>query len=782
MTTGYKQRGRHSWRKRLGCLALAFLSFTTFSRAQETLTNCSEAGLRAALETGGTFLLACDEPITITQTLLVTRDTTLRSATNLVTIQADPDSTNGIRLFRVSPGVRLTLINLNLTGGRSTAGAAIYNDRGLVSLQNCVISSNQVAGVAGANGRRGGNSSYQTGGKGRSGAAGISAAGGAIYNRLGTVNVNVCVFRSNLAEAGDGGRGGAGGNGYAGGGDGGSGGAGGPARGGAIFNERGSITVSNSAFYFNRVTAGSAGTGGTNGIGPGTSAAGHGGRGGTGAGGAIYNTARTRSSINGVTFLDNAAISGDSAKAGATRGPARNGPSGADALGGAICNYGVNECVNSTFLGNRAKAGAGGDGGDSTITGGKGGRGGYAWGGGIFNSGRAYAWNCTFSDGFAAGGNNSFGGIGGFADGRGGSIGSTHGAHLANGAGVFRLANTLLVNPLGATATYITNTLTVISNAVGTTSAVAFVCVTNIVRSQGLTTFSTNCSAAPFPTNGVNLVNGQFLRFQTNTVSAVRTIGFGGFKDLGGNLATDRSIKLITKNRFSIITNDAGLQAQLELDGGLAPTLALQPGSPAIDAGRSTNCPATDQRGVARPEGEHCDIGAFEFQAGAGPPEILTAPSTNYVQRGVSESFNLTVRGALPLTFQWFRNETIIPGATQATLTIASVGYTDAGAYTLAVSNLLGGALGGPITLKVLANDLTTVIRGDTRVLRWSGQNGIDFTPQYRDAFDEQWLDIASPDVPLHGTGAAIEFADPDPDALIATTREYRVLGKPAAP
>ena len=48
-------------------------------------------------------------------------------------------------------------------------------------------------------------------------------------------------------------------------------------------------------------------------------------------------------------------------------------------------------------------------------------------------------------------------------------------------------------------------------------------------------------------------------------------------------------------------------------DNGV-PTLthALLPGSPAIDAGDDTACSALDQRGVSRPQGAHCDIGAYE--------------------------------------------------------------------------------------------------------------------------------------------------------------------------
>jgi hypothetical protein len=55
--------------------------------------------------------------------------------------------------------------------------------------------------------------------------------------------------------------------------------------------------------------------------------------------------------------------------------------------------------------------------------------------------------------------------------------------------------------------------------------------------------------------------------------------------------------------------------------GVTTPTMALGEGSPAIDAGGSAGCVATDQRGVARPiDGDEdgtatCDIGAFEFQS-----------------------------------------------------------------------------------------------------------------------------------------------------------------------
>jgi Chlamydia polymorphic membrane protein (Chlamydia_PMP) repeat len=49
----------------------------------------------------------------------------------------------------------------------------------------------------------------------------------------------------------------------------------------------------------------------------------------------------------------------------------------------------------------------------------------------------------------------------------------------------------------------------------------------------------------------------------------------------------------------------------LQNNGGFTPTIAIGLHGSAIDHG--SNCPATDQRGVARPQGAACDIGAYEY-------------------------------------------------------------------------------------------------------------------------------------------------------------------------
>ena len=72
------------------------------------------------------------------------------------------------------------------------------------------------------------------------------------------------------------------------------------------------------------------------------------------------------------------------------------------------------------------------------------------------------------------------------------------------------------------------------------------------------------------------------------------------------------------------MSNTNPLLGPLANNGGPTQTFALLPGSPAIDAGNDAVCMAAvgapdygaggfDQRGVTRPHGSHCDIGAFEL-------------------------------------------------------------------------------------------------------------------------------------------------------------------------
>lgn len=63
------------------------------------------------------------------------------------------------------------------------------------------------------------------------------------------------------------------------------------------------------------------------------------------------------------------------------------------------------------------------------------------------------------------------------------------------------------------------------------------------------------------------------------------------------------------------------LNTTLANNGGPTRTHALVSGSPAVNA-VDAGCPppGTDQRGIKRPQGAACDVGAFEFEGGSGTP------------------------------------------------------------------------------------------------------------------------------------------------------------------
>jgi hypothetical protein len=78
------------------------------------------------------------------------------------------------------------------------------------------------------------------------------------------------------------------------------------------------------------------------------------------------------------------------------------------------------------------------------------------------------------------------------------------------------------------------------------------------------------------------------------------------------------------------ITGQAPLLGPLQDNGGLTLTHAPLPGSPVIDKGNPATpgsggnaCPATDQRGVARPIGSRCDIGAVETNLSVYLPLVI---------------------------------------------------------------------------------------------------------------------------------------------------------------
>jgi predicted outer membrane repeat protein len=126
-----------------------------------------------------------------------------------------------------------------------------------------------------------------------------------------------------------------------------------------------------------------------------------------------------------------------------------------------------------------------------------------------------------------------------------------------------------------------------------------------------------------------------------------------------------------------IITADPKL-GTLGNYGGFTWTIPILPGSSAIDTGYDTTCPATDQRGVTRPQGAHCDIGAFEAKAQytiSGNAEV--AGTTLSYTDGTAKTATADGSGNYSFTVSPNWSGTVTPSKAGYTFSPASHTYTN---------------------------------------------------------------------------------------------------------
>ena len=149
----------------------------------------------------------------------------------------------------------------------------------------------------------------------------------------------------------------------------------------------------------------------------------------------------------------------------------------------------------------------------------------------------------------------------------------------------------------------------------------------------------------------------------SGTVTLVNTIVDqscnGTLTSNGHNLETGTTCHL---NASGDITNTNPLLGLLQNNGGPTPSRTIFANGPEIDRGDNGQCPSTDQRGLPRPQGDFCDIGAIEsvtFSNNTGGPivpngcitstiSVNTSPVIGKLTAGVNLDF--TPRGYLSIT------------------------------------------------------------------------------------------------------------------------------------
>ena len=355
-----------------------------------------------------------------------------------------------------------------------------------------------------------------------------SGSGGGLFNNGGTVTLTNCTLSGNSASSGSLQSGG-----------------------GGLFNNGGTVTLTDCTLTDNAATGFD--------------------------GGGLFNS-------GGTATLTNCTIGGNSAKLGG---------------GGLENEFGMITLANCTVSGNSTGASGGGGGldnfggtGTATLTNCTVNSNSAGDGGGLFNTGMVTLTSCTISGNSAT--SNQFGGGGGGLDNFGGTATLTNCTLSSNstnsaGGGLF---NTTSILSFG-TATLISCT---VSGNSGTLTA----------ASGG----------------GGGLFNNDTMVL-TNTIVAGNTKSGGSASDVGepGTGSLSGSYNLIgTGGSGGLINgvdnNQVGvanpLLGSLGNYGGPTQTIPLLPGSPAINAGTSSGAPTTDQRGLPRVGAT--DIGAFEAQ------------------------------------------------------------------------------------------------------------------------------------------------------------------------
>jgi len=139
--------------------------------------------------------------------------------------------------------------------------------------------------------------------------------------------------------------------------------------------------------------------------------------------------------------------------------------------------------------------------------------------------------------------------------------------------------------------------------------------------------------------------------------------------------------------------------------GGFTQTIPIKVGSSAINTGNDSICPATDQRGVTRPQSTHCDIGAYEMDDFTAPTVVsslrVNANPSNLTSVDFTVTFSESVTGVDITDFSLMTN-----GISGASVT----GVSGSGSvYTITVNT---GSGSGAIRLDLPASAAITDLAG----------------------------------------------------------------------
>ena len=594
------------------------------------VTNTHDSGvgsLRQAIAdaTAGdtiTFHLSlAGQTITLASTLMIDKDLTIDGSALASQITIGGDDL--YRVFYVNSGVTVTLDSLIIAHGKSPYGESGGGilNAGALTVTSSTISENSAA-YGGGIFNEGGSVTMIDSTFSNNDAY---MDGGGIYSQGGTVTVSTSTLSHNNASF----------------------------TGGGVYNADGIVTVSNSTFSYNSGDPlMSSYAGGIYNIGTLTISD------------SIFSNNSAEASGGGIFHADGTLTITNSIFSGNSASP-----------GGGIINNATLIIANSTFSGNSADSGGAiynnGTRGILTVTESTFSGNSAQDGGGIFNYGTLTVTNSTFS----GNGTSSYGSVGGGISNYSSAtvMNSTFFENFADTGGGIHNWDTLIVT----NSTFYGNEA---SWGGGIANSGYVVGGTLTVRNS---TFSANGAqhGAGIANMLISYQNNSKLHY-INTIIARSTSGGDCYNvgDIGtniNNLVEDGSCS-------ASMSGDPKLDSLAD-NGGSTQTMALLSDSPAIDTGDNTICPSIDQRGVSRPQGSGCDIGAYEYQDSTAPMVTNVSSTTADGTYGAESQVDVMVIFSEPVNVTGAPQLVLETGTTDRMAAYASGSGSDTLTFTYTV-------------------------------------------------------------------------------------------------
>jgi hypothetical protein len=263
-------------------------------------------------------------------------------------------------------------------------------------------------------------------------------------------------------------------------------------------------------------------------------------------------------------------------------------------------------------------------------------------------------------------------------------------------------------------------------------------------------------------TSGISNLGGNIFVSIDDSVAIENTLITGGAADADSEncgaigILASRGHNIDSRDQCgfrasSDLVNTSPLLGPLADNGGPVETIALQPGSPGIGDGATIACPTTDARGVLRPAGAGCDVGAFEIAApGATSGDASAVANTSAVLSGTASNPGLTTALA------FFEYGTTPSYGTTSPLRL--VGATTADTH-LDVP-LAGLSPGTTYHFRIVVTNATGSARGQDRTFTTSPDRGsATHSPGHANAPRIAGLKI-TPTVVSRKRGATITYTD----------------------